>query len=275
MTDTTNAQVQLSNRFALRVNPSNVPDDVPLPQDGPVGYIHSYEVGSAVDGPGLRFVLFTTGCFLRCQYCHNPDTWHLKNGKAMTVDEMMAEIGKYARYLKVGRGGLTISGGEPVVQKNFVARIFRRCKELGIHTALDTAGLLGEQVDDAMLADIDLVILDIKSSNPETYLEVTGKELEPTLAFARRLSDMGKPLWVRFVLVPGLTDDPENVRGVAEIAASLKSLERVEILPFHQMGKPKWESLGLEYKLADTQPPSAELIKKVQEEFSSRGLKVY
>ncbi len=272
---TTQGQGQLSNRFELHVNPDSALDDVQEVQDGTLGYIHSYEVGSAVDGPGLRFVLFTTGCFLRCQYCHNPDTWHLKNGKKMTVDEMMVEIGKYTRYLKVGRGGLTISGGEPVVQKNFVARIFRRCRELGIHTALDTAGLLGDQVDDEMLADIDLVILDIKSSNPETYLDVTGKELEPTLQFARRLSDMGKPMWVRFVLVPGLTDEPANVRGVAEIAATLKSLERVEILPFHQMGKGKWDALGLEYKLAATEPPSPELIKRVQEEFSSRGIKVY
>lgn len=269
------SEKHVSNRFSLRVNRNVSTDDTIESLDGTIGYIHSYEVGSAVDGPGLRFVLFTTGCFLRCQYCHNPDTWHLKNGTPMTVDEVMAEIGKYSRYLKVGRGGVTISGGEPVVQKDFVARIFRRCREIGIHTALDTAGLLGRQISDSMLADIDLVLLDIKSSHPQTYLEVTGKELMPTLEFARRLSESEKPMWVRFVLVPGLTDDPDNVRGVAEICATLKSLQRVEILPFHQLGRSKWESLELEYKLADTEPPSDDLLERVRNEFSSRGIKVY
>ena len=177
-------------------------EDVPE-EDDLVGYVHSYEVGTTVDGPGLRFVAFLTGCLLRCQYCHNPDTWHKRNGHPVTVSRAMTQIAKYAKVLKISKGGITLSGGEPMVQRPFMARIFRRCKELGLHTCLDTAGRLGEQMTDAGIMDVDLHLLDIKSGDPEIYKKVTHQPLQPTLDYARRLSDMGRPMWIRYVLVPG------------------------------------------------------------------------
>lgn len=239
------------------------------------GYVHSYEVGSTVDGPGIRFVAFLTGCPLRCQYCHNPDTWHKHNGQPVTVSRAMKQIGKYAQVLKISKGGITISGGEPVLQRKFLTRIFRHCKELGLHTCLDTCGRLGEFLSDQDLMDIDLNLLDIKSGDPAIYEKVTGQPLQPTLDYARRLSVLGRPMWVRFVLVPGLTDVYDNVEKVADICAGLQSLERVEILRFHQMGKDKWIKLGLEYPLANVDPPTAELTERVRGQFRTRGLTVY
>lgn len=243
--------------------------------DDRIGYVHSVEIGSTVDGPGIRFVLFLTGCPLRCQYCHNPDTWHKLNGRPVTLDEMKAEIFKYERVLKISGGGLTISGGEPVQQHGFVTAIFRYCKSHGIHTCLDTSGRLGARMTDAELADIDLHLLDIKSGDPEVYKRVTGHPLEPTLAYARRLSDLGRPMWVRFVLVPGLTDGHDNVEKIADIVAGLKTVQRVEILKFHQMGADKWAKLGIPYQLADTQPPAPELVERVRGQFRRRGLTVF
>ncbi len=240
-----------------------------------IGYVHSYEVGSTVDGPGIRFVAFLTGCPLRCQYCHNPDTWHKHNGQPVSVSRSMRQIGKYAQVLKISKGGITLSGGEPVLQRKYMTRIFRRCKELGLHTCLDTCGRLGDLLTDQDLMDIDLNLLDIKSGDPVIYEKVTHQPLQPTLDYARRLSALGRPMWVRFVLVPGLTDGYDNVEKVANICAELKSLERVEILRFHQMGRDKWSKLGLEYTLADVEPPSAELAERVRGQFRSRGLMVY
>lgn len=243
--------------------------------EDPVGYVHSFDVGSTVDGPGIRFTLFLTGCPLRCLYCHNPDTWHKRNGRAIRLSRMLKKIAKYERVLKISGGGLTISGGEPVQQHAFTTRIFKHCKAMGIHTCLDTSGRLGASLSDAELMDIDLNLLDIKSGDPQIYQRVTGQPLEPTLAYARRLSDLGRPMWVRYVLVPGLTDGHDNIEKVADICAGLKSLERVEILKFHQMGADKWAKLGIDYQLADTQPPAPELVERVREQFRSRGLKVF
>jgi pyruvate formate lyase activating enzyme len=239
------------------------------------GYVHSIEVGSAVDGPGLRFVLFLTGCPMRCQYCHNPDTWHKLNGRPVPFKEMIGEIEKYEKVLKISRGGLTISGGEPVQQHAFTTSIFRHCKAAGLHTCLDTSGRLGEQLSDAELMDIDLQLLDIKSGDPQVYQRVTGQPLEPTLHFARRLTHLGRPMWVRFVLVPNLTDDYDNVEKIADFCAGLETLERVEILRFHQMGQGKWHELGIEYQLNDTEPPTPELTERVRGQFRSRGLMVF
>ena len=243
--------------------------------EGMTGYVHSIETAGTVDGPGIRFILFTTGCPLRCQYCHNPDTWHLKNGRHVSVDEVMEEIEKYADFLNDAGGGVTISGGEPLFQDKFLANILRRCKGRGLHTALDTSGFLGGRMTRQMLDDTDLVLLDIKSVDPNTYQRVTGVKLEPTLKFARRLSDIGKPIWLRFVLVPDLTDDFDEVESLAEFAATLKSMERVEVLPFHKMGEHKWEALGLKYKLGDTEPPSDKLVSRVQDQFRERGATVF
>jgi len=239
------------------------------------GYIHSWEVGTTVDGPGIRLVAFLTGCFLRCQYCHNPDTWHKHNGRAVTVDRAMREIRKYAQVLKMSRGGITLSGGEPMVQREFMMQIFRRSKQLGLHTCVDTSGRLGDRLTDDDLMQIDLNLLDIKSGDPDTYKLVTNQPLAPTVEYARRLSSLRRPTWVRFVLVPGLTDAFDNVEKVADICAGLQSLERVEILRFHQMGRDKWRKLGLIYPLQDVEPPDAELTERVRGQFRNRGLTVY
>jgi pyruvate formate lyase activating enzyme len=193
----------------------------------------------------------------------------------VTVARAMEVIGKYAQVLKISGGGITLSGGEPQLQREFVTRIFRRCKQLGLHTCLDTSGRLGGKFTDEELMDIDLHLLDIKSGDPTIYEKVTRQPLQPTLDFARRLSTLGRPMWIRFVLVPGLTDGYDNVEKVADIVAGLKSVERVEILRFHQMGRDKWHKLGLEYPLENVEPPNAELTERVRGQFRSRGLTVY
>jgi len=238
------------------------------------GYIHSVETLGTVDGPGIRYVIFMQGCPLHCLYCHNPDSFKLKKGRHIASSILLDQIERSADFLRRAKGGVTLSGGEPLVQPQFMASIFRGCKEMKLHTALDTTGHLGAKVTDAMLADIDLVLLDIKSFNPDIYRRVTGVELQPTLDFARRLDQMGKKMWIRFVLVPGLTDDPANVDGLADFVASLKMVERVEVAPFHKMGEFKWEELGLPYELADTEPPTREAVEQVHQVFWSRGLTV-
>jgi len=269
----TGAQESQAKHDYVAIYPSDVGEVEEI--EDPIGYVHSYEVGSTVDGPGIRFVAFLTGCPLRCQYCHNPDTWHKRNGHPVSVSRAMRQIGKYAQVLKISKGGITISGGEPVLQRKFLTRIFRHCKELGVHTCLDTCGRLGDQLTDQDLMDIDLNLLDIKSGDPVIYEKLTRQPLQPTLDYARRLSALERPMWVRFVLVPGLTDGYDNVEKVAEICAELRSLERVEILRFHQMGRDKWTKLGLVYQLENFEPPTAELTERVRGQFRSRGLTVY
>ncbi|MBN2177773.1 MAG: pyruvate formate lyase-activating protein [Demequinaceae bacterium] len=241
---------------------------------GKSGWVHSWDLSTGVDGPGSRMSLFLSGCPLRCQYCQNPDTWRMKDGKRHTVDEVISRVARYRKVMEVTGGGLTISGGEPLQQDRFVAAVFARAKSIGVHTALDTSGLLGDRLSDRELEDVDLVLLDIKSGLPDTYRLVTGRELEPTLDFARRLSALGRTMWVRFVLVPGLTDAVENVDAVADFAAGLRGVERVEVLPFHQMGRAKWDAAGERYLLGDTAPPDEELIERVRDQFRSRGLLV-
>jgi len=235
--------------------------------------VHSWEVGSTVDGPGLRFVAFLTGCLLRCQYCHNPDTWHKHNGRPVTVLRALREIGKYTQVLKLSRGGVTLSGGEPMVQHAFMAQVFRRCKALGLHTCVDTSGRLGDRLTDAELMDIDLQLLDIKSGDPAVYERLTHQPLQPTLDYALRLSALARPMWIRFVLVPGLTDDLDDLARTAEFASGLGTVERVEVLPFHQMGRYKWERLGLEYSLANVAPPDSKAVERACDVFRKFGLK--
>jgi len=244
-------------------------------EDDVTGYVHSWEVGSTVDGPGIRFVAFLTGCPLRCQYCHNPDTWHKYNGRPVTVSRAIQVIGRYAKVLNISKGGITLSGGEPQMQRKFVTRVFRLCKQLGLHTCLDTSGRLGAQFTDEELMDIDLHLLDIKSGDPAIFEQVARQPLQPTLDFARRLSALGRPMWIRYVLVAGLTDGSDNVERVADLCAGLESVQRVEILRFHQMGRDKWHKLGLEYLLDNVEPPGAELTERVRGQFRSRGLAVY
>ncbi|HEX7304723.1 pyruvate formate-lyase-activating protein [Lentzea sp.] len=239
------------------------------------GSVHSWDVSTAVDGPGTRFVLFLSGCPLRCLYCHNPDTWHMRDGHRMTLDEVSAEMTKYRRFIEVAGGGMTISGGEPLLQRDFTAAVFRRAKELGLHTALDTSGFLGTRASDTLLANTDLVLLDIKSWDPTTYRRVTSGEVAPTLTFARRLSDLGKPMWVRFVLVPGHTDAPANVEGIASFVAGLRTVERVEVLPFHKLGAPKYAALGIPFPLERVPTPDRALIDRVRDQFAAHGVRVW
>ena len=267
----------LAFRDAPRAPEAHADGGRPSPARRPVahGFVHSKEVGGAVDGPGIRYVLFVSGCPLRCQYCHNPDTWHMRKGKETSVREVVAEIASYSGFLKRAKGGITITGGEPLTQVEFTAEIFHAAKAMGLHTALDTSGYLGKRVSDEMLEDIDLVLLDIKAFTEETYREVTGVELQPTLDFAKRLSALGKKIWLRYVLVPGLTDKLDEIAGLAAFAASLGVVERVDILPFHKLGEFKWKDCGKEYKLANTEPPSRELVETVRGIFRNEGLNAH
>ncbi|MFL6747251.1 MAG: pyruvate formate-lyase-activating protein [Sphingomicrobium sp.] len=240
---------------------------------GDMGFLHSYTTGSAVDGPGIRVVAWTTSCMFRCRYCHNPDTWTLSNGIPVTLERAIDGVRKYANGLKVMHGGFTLSGGEPLMQARFAARLLDAVKKMGVHTAIETNGFYGDHLSDDELKTIDLVILDMKAFTPEQHERVTGiKDNEEVKVFARRLAALKRPMWLRYVLVPGLTDDDDEMRQMAEFAASLGVVERVEILPFHQLGEYKWARLKLDYQLMDTKPPSGELVAHAIGIFQQAGL---
>ncbi|MCZ0998419.1 pyruvate formate-lyase-activating protein [Streptomyces mirabilis] len=239
------------------------------------GRIHSWDLSTGVDGPGTRFVLFVSGCPLRCLYCANPDTWHMRDGKEAAVEAVMAEIEKYRAFVTTAGGGVTVTGGEPLLQPVFTAEILRRCKEAGLHTALDTSGFLGARATDELLADTDLVLLDIKSFDIRAYRHLTGGELAPTLNFATRLDRLGIPTWIRYVLVPGWTDAPEAVAGLARFVAGLGNVDRVDVLPFHKLGASKYEALGIPFPLRDTPVPEPGLTERVREQFRECGLAAY
>lgn len=251
------------------------PERLARVRTGELGSLHSWELVTAVDGPGTRLTVFLAGCPLRCLYCHNPDTLEMRRGTDITADELLKKVSRYRGVFRATGGGLTLSGGEPLMQPAFVGRILRGAKEMGVHTTIDTSGFLGAAASDAMLDDIDLVLLDVKSGIPDTYTRVTGRELQPTLDFGRRLSDHGVAMWIRFVLVPGLTDARDNVETVADYVATLPTVARVEVLPFHQMGRDKWDALGMRYELGDTRPPTPELVERVRAQFRARGLEVH
>ena len=240
---------------------------------GRTGAVQSWDLSIGVDGPGTRFVVFTGGCPLRCLYCQNPETWRMGDSRRITVDDLMAEIGKYRRFISVAGGGVTISGGEPLLQASFTGEVLHRCHELGLHTALDTSGYLGDRASDALLADTDLVLLDIKAWDPRTYRALTGGELTPTLRFARRLAGLHRPTWVRFVLVPGLTDTELEVDGIASFVATLPNVEHVDVLPFHRLGAAKYQRLGIPFPLAQTPPPDQELLERVHAQFRAHGVR--
>ena len=266
--------IEAGNRHDLRIGISpNAPDESEAGEDldGASGYVHSYETSSRYDGPGLRVVLFVSGCLLRCSYCHNPDTWHLKDGSHVSAQHVIDRLKSFAPALRLLNGGLTISGGEPMVQLGFTQRILASARRMGLHTAIETSGFLGDRADHEYLSCVDLVLLDIKSSDPEIYRNVTGRELSPTLRFAERLAALGKPVWVRFTLVPGSTDDPANVEGIARFVAPMKNVEWVEVQPFHQLGAFKWKAMSLEYKHFDTPPPADTLTNRVIEQFRKAG----
>ena len=242
-------------------------------ESGELGFIHSFTTGSAVDGPGVRVVAWLAGCQFKCVYCHNPDTWKMSNGLPVPLSRAVEQVKKYRHDLQTMKGGLTISGGEPLMQHRFVLKLFAAAKAMGVHTALDSNGYLGDRLTDADLGSIDLVLLDLKAITPDLHRRYTVMDNQPIHEFARRLAAARKPIWVRFVLVPGWTDDMAEVGRIAEFAASLGNVERVDVLPFHQMGRFKWEKLGMEYKLKDTKPPSREVTDEAIARFRAAGLK--
>jgi pyruvate formate lyase activating enzyme len=268
--------LEAKSPFELRVN---LGKDVPESDvrtalaTGDMGFLHSFTTGATVDGPGVRIVAWTAGCMWRCLYCHNPDTWTMSNGIPVTVAKAAEELRKYKQGLKVMGGGFTLSGGEPLMQHRFAVKLFTAAKSMGIHTALDTNGFFGDKLTDAELETIDLVMLDIKTWDPERHKHLTGMDNAPTLAFARRLAARRRPVWVRYVLVPGLSDGIEDIRHIAEFAAGLGNVERVDVLPYHQMGKYKWAKLGLPYSLEDTEPPDQALVERTIGVFRAAGLK--
>jgi pyruvate formate lyase activating enzyme len=240
----------------------------------PTGSVHSWDVVTAADGPGTRFVTFLAGCPLRCLYCHNPDTWQRRNGQLMAVEELIAKMLTFRAFIQAAGGGVTVSGGEPLLQPRFVEAYLRRCKEYGMHTALDTSGYLGARASDQLLDDTDLVLLDVKSSIPALYKKVTGMPLDPTIRFGERLAARGNLIRLRFVLVPGLTDDRENIEGVARLAAAWGNIDRVDVLGYHRLGVSKYEELGLRYPLEGVLPPTPEQLASAAAIFADHGVEV-
>ena len=246
--------------------------DRELLRRGELGFVHSEQTGSALDGPGLRTVFFLSGCVMRCQYCHNPDTWKRHGGRRVHASELVAEALKYEAFTRHAGGGLTLSGGEPLVQHAFAVKVFEGVHARGIHTALDTNGYFGAKLSQEELGLIDLVMLDLKAWDPHLHLRLTGVARDPVLAFAERLAAQGRPMWVRVVLVPGVTDSPDNLQQIARFCAGLGNVQRVDVLPFHQLGRSKWERLGLDYALAETSPPTAEAVIAARAQFREVGL---
>lgn len=238
------------------------------------GKIHSIETCGTVDGPGIRYIVFTQGCPLRCKYCHNPDTWKLHEGKEADTEEIIQDVVKYKSFMNSSGGGITVSGGEPLLQADFVRDLFIKCKDNGIHTTLDTSGYTTLEKADPVLDYTDLVLLDIKSYNPTVFKDVTGVPLEPTLRFAKHLEERNIPIWIRYVYVPNLTDNEEDIDALAQYLTTLKNVQRIDILPFHKMGEYKWEQMGYEYTLADTVEPSVEDTEKARAIFAKYNLPV-
>ncbi|HVN21397.1 MAG TPA: pyruvate formate-lyase-activating protein [Dongiaceae bacterium] len=270
--------LQAKSPFELRGNWAwSVPDSEVRAAlaSGEMGFLHSFITGSAVDGPGVRVVAWTTGCQFRCLYCHNPDTWNLSKGIPITLDKAITELRRYRHGLKTMAGGFTLSGGEPLMQDRFAVKLLGAAREMGIHTALDTNGSLGHRLSDQDLDVIDLILLDIKCWNPDLHRRLTGMDVAPVLDFARRLSASRRSVWLRYVLVPQWTDTMTDIAQLAEFVAGLGNVERIDVLPFHQMGRFKWKELKLNYELHDLQPPSAELVRNVCEQFRARGLSAF
>lgn len=238
------------------------------------GWVHATENYSSTDGPGLRYVLTLSGCPLRCGYCDAPDTWERHASAPALVTDVLADISRRKTQLR-GRGGVTLGGGEPLLQHKFCRAILEGCKAMGLHTALETPGYYGDFADDALLDCVDLVLLDIKSFSAERHRALTGVELAPTLRFANVLAARNKAVWLRFVLVPGLTDDVADIAALARFAAGLGNIERVDVMPFVQHGGAKWREQGLDYPLAGVEPPSAEALDQVRDLFRAEGLLVY
>ena len=232
------------------------------------GRIHSFESMGLVDGPGIRSVIFMQGCALRCLYCHNPDTWERESAdraKEMTAEELVKKVSRFRTYFDASGGGVTVSGGEPLLQAGFVAEFFRKCHEAGIRTCLDTAGF-GNGDYDRVLSDTDLVLYDIKHYIPEKYREITGQDIRVTEQFLDAVQGKNIPVWIRHVAVPDLTDSSEHIKGLAEYIRGIRNVQRVEILPYHLLGVNKYKELGISYRLEGTVAMDFETADKLQKE---------
>ncbi|MCF1427270.1 MAG: pyruvate formate lyase 1-activating protein [Shewanella sp.] len=237
------------------------------------GRIHSIESFGTVDGPGIRFIAFMQGCLMRCLYCHNRDTWDLHDGKETTVDELMAQVKAYRGFYANG-GGVTASGGEAILQAEFVAEWFKACKAEGIHTCLDTNGMVRKHtpVIDQLLDNTDLVMLDIKQMNDDKHIILTKVSNHRTLQFAEYLAKRNQKTWIRYVVVGGYTDDVESAQMLADFIKPMKNVEKIELLPYHELGKHKWETLGDTYQLDQVSPPSGETMERIKSVFTDMGI---
>ncbi|WP_024831969.1 pyruvate formate-lyase-activating protein [Ruminiclostridium josui] len=228
------------------------------------GRVHSFETFGTVDGPGIRFIVFLKGCPLRCKYCHNRDAWSSEGAKLYTPQEVMTEILKYKNFIEASQGGITVSGGEPLIQHEFVKELFKLCREAGIHTAVDTSGYVNVEDVKETLEYTDLVLLDLKQANAKKHLDLTGVENERIKLFTSYLSEIGKPVWIRYVLVPGYTDHEEDLLAAYNYLKGFKNIEKIEVLPYHSMGKVKWEKLNVEYPLEGVPSPSQEEVDRAK-----------
>lgn len=257
------------HRLALQPN---------APTDGSttVGHIHSYETFGTVDGPGIRLIIFMQGCQWRCKYCHNRDTWDIHGGDILSVDELMNTILDYRYYFQVSDGGITVSGGEPTLQAGFVKELFNACQHEDIHTCLDTNGFIENYSTDIneMVAATDLTILDIKQMDNRRHLALTKISNKPTLHFAKHLASLNKPVWIRYVVVDGYTSDLESAHALGRFLQPMKNIQRVELLPYHELGKYKWAAIGEPYELDNIKPPSPTTLKAIHDVIAEYGLEV-
>lgn len=238
------------------------------------GRIHSVESFGTVDGPGIRFIAFMQGCLMRCKYCHNRDTWDLDDGKDVTVDELMEQVLSYRPFYESSGGGVTASGGEAVLQAEFVAAWFKACKRNGIHTCLDTNGFVRKYtpVIDELLDNTDLVMLDIKQMDDAKHIDLTKVSNQRTLQFAQYLAKRQQKTWIRYVVVGGYTDDETSAEMLAKFIEPMKNVEKVELLPYHELGKHKWLAMGETYELEGVAPPSHETMEKIKAVFTKHGI---
>ncbi|PKF61809.1 pyruvate formate lyase-activating protein [Psychromonas sp. psych-6C06] len=231
-----------------------------------IGHVHSVETCGTVDGPGIRFIIFLQGCLMRCKYCHNRDTWDLEGGKDMTVDELMAELLQYRHFMNASGGGITISGGEAMLQPEFVKAMFEACRLEGIHTCLDTNGFV-RRIDDttkAVLDVADLVLLDIKQMDNKKHIDLTHVSNKYTLDFAKYLAEQNQPVYLRYVVVPGYTDCVEDAHTLGKFIQPMKNIEKIEMLPYHELGKHKWTAMGEIYPLDGVSPPARETMEEIK-----------
>lgn len=239
------------------------------------GRIHSIETFGTVDGPGIRFILFMQGCPLRCKYCHNRDTWDAKGGKEYTTDEIINQALKYSSYMKFSGGGITASGGEATLQPEFLTELFAKAKKNNIHTCLDTSGFVDIETVNPILDNTDLVLLDLKHMVEEKSKDLVGVGIEKTLKLAKHLDERNIPVWIRHVLVPGVTDDVENLEKIGQFVSTLNNVDRLELLPYHTLGVHKWENMGIDYQLKDTPDATSEDIEKAKQIIEKFGVKVF